>query len=636
MRFAFRTPNIYIVLGIDTLLLFLAYYLSYWLRFDNFVNPYRRFFWETVFIVVGVQMASLSFFGLHKGMWRYTGLVDITNAIKATVVSFAIIMAVIVYLYYPNLGGRVSRSVFVIDAMLSVGLISIFRLIVRLFYSNVRSQNDLLNAMWPGFSKAGGARGANAVIYSADDRGEMLLRSLLSGSSGSHSSYNIVGFLHDNPKMSGASIHGKKVLGGIENLEDLIPRFNIKELLVASRVTGDEMERISEECRRLRLKLRVVPGYLETIRGEVNISSLRNIRIEDLLSRDPISIDYAKLENTLRGRRVLITGAGGSIGSQLALQIAALKPSSMILVDKGENYLHHLELEMSARGDVSDLHFCCVNVTDGRKMESIFECHKPEFVFHAAAHKHVPMMERNKDEAIRNNIGGMKIVADLADKFSVGHFILISTDKAVDPVNIMGATKRICELYLQSKAEKSKTEYMAVRFGNVLGSNGSVVPLFMKQIEARRPLTVTHPDIERYFMTIPEAVLLILQSVTIGRGGELFLLDMGKPVKIADLAEKIIRLAGFEPGKDIDIVFTGLREGEKLKESLVGVRERLEPTSHKSVSRVALDERPWEGVEEKVDQWLASCREDPEKTSDEIIAWIASSASGKNLRVAAG
>ena len=640
MRIAFRNSKTYIVIVVDVFLLYLSYFLAHWLRFESFSGAYIDFFYESVFYIIALKLAVFYFFGLQSGMWRYTGIYDLINLIKASITSLILIMAGLVYLYYPDFVGKISRSVFIIDAINTIGLIGVFRLGIRVAYSRLGSDRGVAALAKEGlFGTRSSHSGVTAIIYGAGNRGENLLRSILSQPKESAKHFNILGFIDDDARLDGVSIHGVSVLGSFDNFEELAKRFVFKEVLLAKRLSAERIEHVSKTCRRLGVRLRIVPGQLDSDHHQVSAETLRELTIEDLLFRDPAPVDYSMIEKTFHGKKALITGAGGSIGGALAKELAEFHPAQIILVDKAENYLHEMEITLGpiAKENGVELFYYCSNVTDKIKMNKIFSSHKPDMVFHAAAHKHVPMMERNRDEAIKNNIGGMKTIADLAEEYGVDRFILISSDKAVNPVNIMGATKRLCELYLFDKARVATTRFIAVRFGNVLGSNGSVTPLFRQQIEKGGPVTVTHQDIERYFMTIQEAVLLILQSAAMGRQSELFLLDMGKPVKILDLAERMIEVAGFKPYDEIDILFTGLREGEKLNEELLGSGESLENTDHTKISRVlspsgvlSKGDIPFN---DRLERWLTQSGDEPEKVTSEIVDWLNNhkTSSGSNV-----
>jgi len=611
--------NWYLVLAVDAAIFAFSYFLSYSLRFEDAQEleiHYHSRFLPTAPWIVAMKIVIFGYFGLHRGMWRYTSLADLVNILKATVVSFLFSMLFMFMYLFPF--SEFSRSVLVIDMVITAGIISLFRVSIRLYFSRGSGQRGLKSI----FSRqeAQGREGIPVAIYRVDERGEMLLRSLLSNSTGHH--LRPVGMVDDDPRHNGVMIHGLPVLGPVSSLPEITERFGIKELLIASRVEVAQFEIISRMCRELNIHMRVAPAFLDERRNTIDASALRNARIEDLLSRDPVKVDYSTVENTFHGKRILVTGAGGSIGAQLAKQIAEFGPETLILVDKSENYIHQLEVDLSARFGQLNIVYRILNITNGARLGKIFEQYKPQFIFHAAAHKHVPLMERDKEEVIMNNVGGMRTVADLAVKHGARRFILISTDKAVNPSNAMGVTKRVCELYMLHKNKQADTEFLAVRFGNVLGSNGSVAPIFMKQIESRGPVTVTHPDMERFFMTIPEAVLLILQAVTIGEGGQLYILSMGEQVKIKDLAEKMIRLAGFTPGKDIEITYTGLRPGEKLSEELVSEREAVLDTAHNKIKRVAVKGAPWIGIDEEVDRWLKECSQEPDETYRQIVDWL--------------
>ena len=624
----YNNPKFYLVLLTDALLIYLSYRLAYLLRFEGNTEKFYPFFKQTVLPIVALKLTMFSYFGLESGMWRFTSLVDLINIFKAAFASFMLIMAGLIYLYYPHFVGNVSRSVFILDMLLTIFLIGAFRLSIRMFYTRFgRSSNlarDMVSSLVSAKTLEGG--GVPALIYGANERADQLLRALMNPSEGGRK-YKIAGLIDDNRWRAGMSIHGYEVLGTLKSLPALKERYQLKELLVTERLDGERLEAVNETCQGLNLKLKVIPSYFDESRDPIGSQALRELDIEDLLFREPATADFTRIEQALKGKNVMITGAGGSIGGEMCRLLARFSPKALVFVDLSENYLHELECSLAEEGRERGIamSYYCADVTDEAKMRSLFALHRPHYVFHAAAHKHVPMMERNKDKAIRNNLKGVKVAADLAEEFGAERFTLISTDKAVNPANIMGATKRVCELYVRHKAARCKTLFLAVRFGNVLGSNGSVIPLFMRQIKNRGPVTVTHPDIERYFMTIHEAVLLVLQASALeARQGGLFALDMGKPVRILHLAEKMIRLMGFVPHTEIEIAYTGLREGEKLYEELVGEWEKTELTHHKKILRIA-DENPgkWDGVEPLVDRWIEECSSRPDDVAREIYAFIA-------------
>lgn len=396
--------------------------------------------------------------------------------------------------------------------------------------------------------------------------------------------YNIVGIIDDNEQRLNFSISGVKIIGNRNDIERICKEKDVDLIFFSiARIDNENKKQILNICQKTNAKVRILPGLKEIIKDKKLFENLRDVEIEDLLGRDEIKLDNANIENLIKNRTILITGAGGSIGSELCRQIVKYKPAKLVMLDIYENSLYDIEQELKAKVPKIKLEAVIGSIRDKKRLEEIFEEYKPYLVFHAAAHKHVPLMEGSPLEAIKNNVFGTYNVVNVSDKYNVQKFILISTDKAVNPTNIMGSTKRICEMIVQAKNKVSNTEYAAVRFGNVLGSNGSVIPLFKKQIADGGPVTVTHKEITRFFMTIPEAVALVLQAMTYAKGGEIFVLDMGEPVKIYDLAVSLIKLSGLVPDEDIEIKFTGLRPGEKLYEELLMGEEGLEKTSHNKI-----------------------------------------------------
>lgn len=419
------------------------------------------------------------------------------------------------------------------------------------------------------------------IIIGAGDAGVALLREI---EYSNKVKFSVKCFVDDDPKKQGTYISGVKVAGGREKLPELVKKYGVKNVYIAMPSCGGEVvKEFTRICKDLGCNVKTLPGIYQLVNGEIKISKLRKVSIEDLLAREAISVDLDKVMGYVSNKVVMVTGGGGSIGSELCRQIASHNPSRLIIVDIYENNAYDIQQELIKNYPDLELVTLIASVRDEKRMERIFATYEPEIIYHAAAHKHVPLMEESPNEAIKNNVFGTFKTAKLADKYGVKRFVLISTDKAVNPTNVMGATKRICEMIVQSFDKKSRTEFVAVRFGNVLGSNGSVIPLFKKQIEAGGPVTVTHPEIIRYFMTISEAVALVIQAGAYAKGGEIFVLDMGQPVKILDLAENIIRLSGFEPYKDIDIQFTGLRPGEKLYEEMLMSEEGLNETENKLI-----------------------------------------------------
>jgi FlaA1/EpsC-like NDP-sugar epimerase len=410
-----------------------------------------------------------------------------------------------------------------------------------------------------------------------------------------------VGFIDDDPLKSGSRIGGLPVLGKTDDVAAIAARKRVtRTLITIANAPGPQIRRITELCRRAGLDTKIIPGFYEIVGNSVNVARIREVAIEDLLGREPVQLDEGVIAATIRSHTVLVTGAGGSIGSELCRQICRFGPERLLLVERFENALFEAHRELAAAFPHVPIEPHVADVCDVTRMTQIFESRKPGIVFHAAAHKHVPMMEWNPGEAVKNNVAGTRVVALLADKFSVERCVLISTDKAVNPSSVMGATKRVAEIYVQSLSERSNTRFVTVRFGNVLGSAGSVIPIFRQQIASGGPVTVTHPEMTRYFMTIPEASQLVLQAGGMGDGGEIFILDMGEPVRIVDLAHDLITLSGLRPGKDIEIKFSGVRPGEKLFEELSTDSEHAEKTRHPKIFIGRIKPHEWAVVDAAV------------------------------------
>ena len=579
MKHLIKKRNFWIILGIDLILLCLAYFLSYFIRFEGNISP-EQFsnFRNTVWFIILFKLLVFFMFNLYKGMWRYTGINDLINLIKATFVSSTIIILIIFYVHrfvgYP-------RSVFIIDAFLTLFFIGGIRLFIRLVHQTPAS--DFMEKMhFPYFQNVKEER-KRLLIIGAGDAGEKILRELHGNP---RLKYNVVGFVDDDPKKHGMQIHGVPVLGDIDQLLDLISEHEVDELLIAiASATRKKMRQIVDLCKETGLKYRIIPGIGELIDGRLTIKSIRDVAYEDLMGRESIQLEMEKIGEYLKDKSILITGAGGSIGAELCRQIARYFPKNLMLFDRTENNLYEIEMELQR--DFPYLRYSPIlgNVLNKEVLKKFFLKYRPEVVFHAAAYKHVPIMELNPWEAIFTNIKGTYSLLEVVKEFEVNRFVLVSTDKAVRPSNVMGASKRVAELLTQCYNNSfNPTRFMSVRFGNVIGSSGSVIPLFKRQIERGGPVTVTHPEVTRYFMTIPEAAQLILQAGAMGQGGEIFILDMGSPVKILDLARDLIRLSGFEPDEDIAIKFIGLRPGEKLFEELITEGEDISPTGHEKIS----------------------------------------------------
>ncbi len=571
--------TLFAMMAADVVLFAGAYWIAYLLRFEgNLPDKHLHIFLRTIAAVVVGKFALAHAFGLYQGMWRYTSLVDLVNVLKLAATA-TISLAAGLLLFGRDNG--FSRAVVLLDGLLTFVLVGGLRVGIRLYFTQ-----NLSDFMLGGLEAVRSAKqSANRVIIlGAGNTGEAILREFQNRRG---APYAVVGFLDDDERKAGKYLHGVPVLGRIENLDTVVSRLEVTEVLLAMpSADARSIRRIIETCEALGLKCRTVPTAGEVLDDKVSIATLRDVTFEDLLGRAPVQLDTAKIGGYLEGRRVMVTGAGGSIGSELCRQIARFKPSKLILLDRAESPLYDVEMELKHARHTAVPHCALlVGIQNRDALEQAFAEHRPEVVFHAAAYKHVPMLESHPWEAVYNNIVGTRNVLELCAQFSeVSRFVLVSTDKAVRPTSVMGASKRVAELLTQAYDKtNAHTAHQAVRFGNVVGSAGSVIPLFKKQIERRGAVTVTHPDVTRYFMTIPEASQLILQAGAMGEGGEIFILDMGKPIKIVDLAKDLIRLSGFEPELDIPIEFIGLRPGEKLFEELITSGEGIVRTPHEKI-----------------------------------------------------
>lgn len=585
-----------LVIGTQLLLILAANLTAFALRFDaDIPRQYRRVMWDHLPAVLLIFGVGLWIFGLHRGLWRYVGLHDLGKILLASLFSAAAFYGVI-----HHIGGvtQYPRSVIILTGLLTGLYLASIRLAVRGF-------RERLQAVGPSARRV--------LIVGAGHAGELLVRDMLSDAN-----YNCrpVGFVDDDPVKRRMRIHGIPVVGTTADTKQVAEQLNVHEIIVAipsaSTTAKQKILGASEGCT---VPIKTLPNVKQLLGDPVSLQQVRPMSLDDLLQREPVQTDYQELYPLISGKVLLVTGAGGSIGSELCRQIAQHKPQSLVLFERYENALHALMLELQATFPVVKILPLIGDVTVPDRVAEVFQHTGPDIVFHAAAHKHVPLMELNPKEAIRNNILGTRIVADAALKEGVERFVLISTDKAVNPSSIMGATKRVAEHMMQELNNTGLTKFSVVRFGNVLGSNGSVVPLFSEQIRKGGPVTVTHPEIKRFFMTIPEAVQLVLQASVMGRGGDVFVLDMGEQIKVADLARNMIVLAGLVPGKDVDIVFTGLRPGEKLYEELFEDSEQVEPTTHPKIQRAVGTPVPVGELRE----WLESLQENLPKRDEEAL-----------------
>ncbi|HEY9717280.1 MAG TPA: nucleoside-diphosphate sugar epimerase/dehydratase [Trichormus sp.] len=520
-------------------------------------------------IVLGLRLLSNWGFGVYRRLWRYTGLTEIME-LGCSVLAVTTFILVARACRLLNIDqNQLSYGIIAIDAGLCFMAMAAPRVLRRLQTEHEQRRH------WRQPLRR------RALLVGAGDAGQLVLREL---SQRSDVGVEVVGLLDDDPGKVKKRIGALTVFGTTNDLPKLVDNLFIDQVIIAMpSAPASEIRRIVDMCRKAEVETRILPGIYELINGRVSVSQLREVSLEDLLGREPVNLDTASIAGYLEGRCVLVTGAGGSIGSELCRQIMRFQPKKLVLVGKGENSIFSINQELMSRPEPVEVVPVIADIRDHNRLFNVFERHKPQVVFHAAAHKHVPLMEGNVPEAITNNVRGTQNVSELATEFAVETFVLVSSDKAVNPTSVMGATKRIAELVVQDLARRSKTKYVAVRFGNVLASRGSVIPVWRQQIAAGGPVTVTHPEATRYFMLIPEAVQLILQAGALGSGGEIFVLDMGKPVKILDLANDLIKFSGLRPGQDIEIKFIGLRPGEKLYEELLTEEEGLTKTVYEKI-----------------------------------------------------
>lgn len=579
--------------------------LSLYVRYEFSFMSIEPQFWKAIqdayLLNVFVTLIIFYIFRLYNSVWRYASDTEMVNVVIAVTIC-SIMQPVIFWL----LGTYVPRSFPFFYGF----FMAVFTGGVRFSYRFLRMlQNKRLNHF-------NVPERQNYMIVGAGASGNAILQEVQSSK---YLSMHVACFIDDNPGCQGKYLRGVPIVGGREKIAESVEKYDVDEIIIAiPSASRSELKPLIEICKETGRRIQILPGMYQIIKGDVNVSNLREVQIEDLLGRDPIEVNVDEIIGYVRDKVVLVTGGGGSIGSELCRQVARHSPRRLVILDIYENNAYEIQQELRRDYPKLDLVVLIGSVRNTMRVDEIFREYRPDIVYHAAAHKHVPLMEDSPNEAIKNNVFGTLKVATAADRYGTGRFVMISTDKAVNPTNIMGASKRICEMVIQNMNRKSQTEYVAVRFGNVLGSNGSVVPLFKKQIEQGGPVTVTHPDIIRYFMTIPEAVSLVLQAGAYAKGGEIFVLDMGEPMKILDLAKNMIKLSGYRVDEDIKIEFTGLRPGEKMYEELLMQEEGLKETAN----RMIYIGRPIEYDDELFERQLERLQEASVNESQDIRALV--------------
>lgn len=569
---------------------------------DYFLEPVNRFLVPNILIT----LLLLYLFRMYHSLWAFAGETELQNVVISSVLSAVCYSVGIQFVKRPG-QQAVPGSYYFLYVFMLISFIFVSRFSYRFFRSLKHKQQNKNNSI-------------SVMVIGAGEAANLIIKEIVNSN---FSTMVIRCIIDDDPGKWGRFIQGIKVTGGRDKIIECADIFGIDEIIVAMpSISRKEMSEILEICKETNCKLRSLPGMYQLVNGEVSVSKLRDVEVEDLLGREPIEVDLDSILGYVQGKRVLVTGGGGSIGSELCRQIAGHKPSQLIIVDIYENSAYDIQQELQANYPEINLVVLIASVRNTNRINWIFEHYKPEIVYHAAAHKHVPLMEASPNEAVKNNVFGTWKTVQAAAMNGTKRFVMISTDKAVNPTNIMGASKRICEMIIQTFNKHYDTEFVAVRFGNVLGSNGSVIPLFKKQIMAGGPVTVTHPDIIRYFMTIPEAVSLVLQAGAYAKGGEIFVLDMGHPVKILDLAKNLIRLSGYRVDEDIKIEFTGLRPGEKLYEELLMAEEGMKETANKLIyigKPIEIDEMKFFAQLKKLKDASQNEEEDIRKLIQEIV-----------------
>jgi FlaA1/EpsC-like NDP-sugar epimerase len=572
----------------DLIMSVLAWQFSWWARF-NFSFPFEN--WEvsifTIPLVVILQIIVFRRFRLYRGVWRFASIPDLWNIFRASIIG-ALSITLICFILFRLEG--IPRSILILYPFFLMFFLGAPRLGYRVWKDHTFSINAITGSK-------------RVLIIGAGRAAEMIVREIIRGGD-----YIPVGLLDDNDQLKNSEMHGVKVLGSINRVEEICFEHEVEIIIISiPSANSQEMRAIVEKCEATELPIRTLPGIQDMVSVTETLPKLREVSIEDLLGREKIELDWNEVQKDIASKTVLVTGGGGSIGSELCFQISRLGPSKLVVFERSEFNLY--KIEQALLDSPVPVEYVLGDLCDPDKVDYVLSCYSPEIIFHAAAYKHVPILERDAREGIRNNIIGTKNIADMASKYECERFILISTDKAVNPTNVLGATKRIAEQYIENINKTSNTRYVTVRFGNVLGSDGSVVPLFKEQINAGGPVTVTHPEVTRYFMTIREACQLILQASKMGSGGEIYVLDMGEPVKINYLAEQMIRLSGLIPNKDVNIEYSGLRPGEKMYEELFYGDEKREKTSHNKIFLAKHSVADPKDIDNKINQIISAIDE---------------------------
>lgn len=562
-----RKLRIALLMLIDTLLIAVSIIFAYLLRFDfSLQESVAKYIPYVIGMHIVIAIPTFYFAKLYHRVWQYASINELITLVKSVTIIELIFSSFHLMLQLSFKEIVVPRSIFLLSWVLIIVTIGCSRLVWRIFrdqYLKIKPYHK------------------RVLIVGAGDAGAMVAKEML------HSPFTDlypVAFADDDPNKLRLEVMGIPVAGGRYDIPNIVEKYHVQEIILAMpSAPQTEISDIINICKETRTKIKIVPRLIDFVNGKISISKIREVNLEDLLGREPVQVDLAGISSYISNKVILVTGAGGSIGSELCRQIVRFAPKELILLGHGENSIYSVQLELRQRFPEVNVKAVIADIQDYKRMNDVFAQFRPEVIFHAAAHKHVPLMEDNPVEAIKNNVFGTRNVAKLASTYHASHFVMISTDKAVNPTSIMGVTKRIAELTVQTMSKGSNTKYVAVRFGNVLGSRGSVVPIFKKQIELGGPVTVTHPEMVRYFMTIPEAVQLVIQAGALANGGEIFILDMGKPVKIDQLARDLIRLSGFVPDEEIKIIYTGIRPGEKLYEEIFSDVERKGATKHERI-----------------------------------------------------